>query len=150
MKKVLIQKILRTCFTTCLNIVGGKEAKDFLHQYLQELFSVLQTHYLTVLITADQLHNVIFQKYKYSYNWSLKTSKISKRKEKKGNYMSLREQSHNFGISMLSKLAMLEKKIYGRWDSQTQFSNAEVNFNFIHSNAKSWTNIVKKIKSNQA
>lgn len=48
--------------------------------------------------------------YKYNYNWSLKTSKIVKRRKKKGTDANLTEQSHNFGISMLSKLAVLKPR----------------------------------------
>lgn len=46
--------------------------------------------------------------YKHNYNWSLKMSKIVKRK--KGIDANLTEQSPKFGISMLSKLVVFKTR----------------------------------------
>lgn len=89
---------------------GKRKPKPFLHQYLQKLFSVLQTPHVTTLITVDDSHSVIFQKYKsYNYNWNVKTSKID-RKKKKMNWRQFYWAKLQFGISMLSKLAVLKPR----------------------------------------
>lgn len=77
--------------------------------------------------------------------------KRKQQQQQKSNEANLTEQSHNLGISMLSKLVVFKTQDFiADWESQTQSSNAEVPSNCINSNVISWTNVVKKIKSNQA